>query len=352
MQKTLITMLVLVSFVAAGHAQEGRSAGLLREGTALHDQRDYEGALRKYDDIIAGDKDFLAAYYEKSFTLFAMGRYQDCIDLCKSILKQFPRENTQSVYVNYGSALDQLGRNKEAISVYRDGIKKYPNFYLLHFNKGITEFNDKSSDDALADFERSVTLNPQHPSSHLYLAYCMADRNKIAALLAFTAFLLLEPEGARAKKNLPTLLNILGAGVTQDGEKHITISLSPDALGGKSKGEDDFTSAQLMISMRSALDYDDKYKALPRAINLKDKLELLADMTGIKTGKKAGFFTNFYMPLLRRMKSDSVLETACYIMLSSSDDPVNRQWLGDHQDKVKAFTDWLSEYPWSKEAIK
>jgi hypothetical protein len=76
--------------------------------------------------------------------------------------------------------------------------------------------------------------------------------------------------------------------------------VSPDELGTKTKGQDDFHQVQLMLSMRSALDHDEKYKNLPPALNLKDKLELIADMSGTKTDKAAGFFTHFYTPFTGR----------------------------------------------------
>jgi tetratricopeptide (TPR) repeat protein len=350
MRKILLPIAILC--LTACYAQDETLSSLVKEGVALHDKGDYDGAIARYDAVIAKDKTFYLAYYEKSFTLFTSGKYQDCIDWCKGILQKFPDgANNDEVYVNYGSALDALGKPDEAMAVYTKGIKKYPGFYLLPFNKAITEYNAKSFDDALVDLKHSVSLNPQHASSHMFLAYSIYSKNKIAALLALSTFLLLEPEGKRAEKNLPAMLQILSSGVQQKDDKNVTITVSPDDLNTKTKGEDDFHQVQLMLTMRSALDHDDKYKNLPVALNLKDKLELIADMLGTETGKKAGFFTRFYIPFYKEMKNDSLLETACYIMLSSSGDAANKKWLEENKDQVDKFKAWLKSYVWAKDLI-
>ena len=57
----------------------------------------------------------------------------------KELLQKFgDHPNIKIVYIQYGSTLDDLGKSKDALEVYNEGIKKFPNEYLLHFNKGLT----------------------------------------------------------------------------------------------------------------------------------------------------------------------------------------------------------------------
>ncbi len=58
------------------------------------------------------------------FLFLPWAKYQDCADLCKEMLKQFPdKELNKGVYINYGSAEDHLGKPQEAIAIYSEGMK-------------------------------------------------------------------------------------------------------------------------------------------------------------------------------------------------------------------------------------
>jgi len=181
------------------------------------------------------------------------------------------------------------------------------------------------------------------------LAYSIYDKNKIAALLALSTCLLIEPGSERAGNSLSVVLQILKSGVQKKDDKNISITLAPEALDTKRGGEDNFHSAELMIAMASALDYDDKHKDLPTALKIKDKLEMLVSAAGIDANKKSGFFTGFYIPFFKAMKAGNFLETASYILHSSSGDAVTKKWLEENKAKVDEFNEWMSNYSWPKE---
>ena len=158
---------------------------------------------------------------------------------------------------------------------------------MLHFNRGITEYQLKLYPEAANDFKNSVSLNPFHPSSHQSLAYCVYDKNKVAGMLALSVFLMLEPEGKRAEKNLSA------------------------------------------------------------AEKLKSKLELFGNAELTKADA-AGFFTEFYIPFFKQLNKDKQLLTACYIINATSDDPKTKKWLDKNKQTVKEFYDWLKDYKWTE----
>lgn len=199
-------------------------------------------------------------------------------------------------------------------------------------------------DEAAEDMKRVIELKPTHASAHLYLGYSVYQKNRMAAVLSLSAFLMLERQGARAAKNLQLLGKLLSSNVERKDEKNVTISLSPPAK--KHKGPDDFSAQEMLISFAAALDYDEKNKNLDAAQKLKNKLE---SFCGVEADKKTpGFFTATYIPLFERLQEDSLLETACYVMHSSSSDPEIVQWLHNNTEKVRAFDQLLSDYPWRR----
>jgi tetratricopeptide (TPR) repeat protein len=342
----LTSLSFLFSTITFAQDPDLRSA--LNDAIALHDKGEYEKALAIYDDIISKDENYYLAWHEKTLTLYASKRYSDCIAACQQTIKKFQgNPDNGKVYSNWGSALDDMGNYKEAIKIYGQGIKKHPDAFLLYLNKGITEYKHQLLGDAAEDMKKAIALNPLRASSHQYLAYAVHNENRMASALSLTAFLLLEPEGPRAVKNLEYLENILGSNVKQEDEKHVTITLSSASFNTKKKGPDDFSIQEMTISFQSALDNDEKYKNLNAAEKLKRKLEVFCDASGGKDSK--GFFTSTYIPFLKQLQSDSLLETASYYMYASSDDQSVRQWLQNNHGKAQALTAWLKDYQWKKE---
>jgi tetratricopeptide (TPR) repeat protein len=333
----------------ASFSQQQDLASALDEAIGLHDKGEYDKALAIYDSIIAANENYYLAWHEKTLTLYALKRYKDCIATCEQVIKKFP-DNTQNaqLYSNWGSATDDMGDYKEAIKIYGKGIKKFPDAFLLYLNKGITEYKHQLLTDATEDMKKAVTLNPLRASCHQFLAFSIYDQNKMAAALSLSTFLLLEPEGPRAVKNLESLLNIFGSNVQKKDEKNITITLSPSALPSKKKSvPDDFSMQEMTISFQSALDYDDKNKNQNVAEKLKSKLEVFSVALGDKDSK--GFFTATYIPFFKRLSADSLLETASYYMYASSEDENVKQWLQSNPDKVQSLRDWIKAYQWRKD---
>ncbi|HYE54091.1 MAG TPA: tetratricopeptide repeat protein [Chitinophagaceae bacterium] len=347
--RTLIVLFFACASFFSSYAQEDSITLMLRQGIALHDQHDYEGAIRIYDEVIRKAPDHFLGYYEKSLSLLSAGRYAECIDISKEILKKFPKhEELVKVYINYGTAVDNNGDPEGAIKIYTQGIKKFNDQYLLHYNRAVTYYTHKDYEKAMADLKKSVSLNPRHASSHQLLAYSVYRENKIAGVLALSGFLMVEPTGSRAVNNLKMLNALLNANVEKTDDKTINITLSADALK-PSKKEDDFGMAEMMVSMTAALENDEKFKMQNPAQKLQRKLESIVNITDENKKKDKGFFKNFYLPLLRQMKDNNTLEAACYIMYASSNEESIKKWLEEHYAKVEELDQWLRGYKWVKD---
>ncbi|MBO9636122.1 MAG: tetratricopeptide repeat protein [Chitinophagaceae bacterium] len=346
--RKFILILFLFCTSARLMAQDDTLQALLQEGVALHDKGDYDGALKIYDEVLAKDPNRLLAWYEKSLTLFVAQRYQECADLCKDVLKKFREgDELENIYVNYGSALDALGKPDEAIKVYSQGIRKY-NHYLLFFNRGITEFQNKKTGDAINDFEQTLLLNPLHASSHQYLGYTVYGENKVACLMALSTFLIIESNSNRSEKNLKILQELFGSFAKKTGEKTISITLNSSALDSKKSKPDNFSITEMTLALDAALDHSDSVKQfVTPADRLKKKLELFA---GVDPEGKKGFFTEFYIPFFRAMKEAGYLETAANMILARSNDDQVKNWISSNEAKLNSFAQWLQEYRWSSKA--
>jgi tetratricopeptide (TPR) repeat protein len=323
---------------------------IVDEGVALHDKGDYTGAVKKYDEVLAKAPNHFMANYEKAYSLLSLKQYDESIAINKMLAEKFPdNRETKNVYANWGSALDDKGDAAEALNVYDKGIKAFPDFYLLYYNKAITYARQGDMTNSLKYAQDALSKKPTHASSHNLLGLLMKGQNNIASLLATLTFLALEPEGKRAEANMKQMEDILMAHVTKTGDNSVTINVSPDMLDEKKKGqENDFSSIELIITLGGALDQDKKYKKETKPERLERKLtDIISMMEETKKDQK-GFFWDFYESFFSKMKSRKYLSTYSHVAYLSAGDKDNNKWAEDNSDKIKEFYDWVQGYKWSK----
>jgi len=352
MKNLFVLFLLSTNILFAQKKEEAEQ--LVTEGVAIHDKGDYGAAIKKYEKALELDKDNLLALAEKAYSLLALNKYEEAIACCKKAIEVHPKnEDLNSVYVTYGNALDANKKSDEALKVYDEGIKLFPDYYMLHFNKGITLVQSSKYDDAILCFQKSASLNPKHASSHNALARLMNIKNKhIPALMAYCRFLVLETQTARAKENLEQVQTIMKGNVEKTGKKSVTINISPDMLAdttadGKSK-ENNFATTDLLLAMTAALDYDKKNKKKSDVEQFIRKFETVC--SSLKESKKDnyGFFWEFYAPYFIEMNDKGLIEPFAYIVFASSADKNVSKWINSNEMEIKKYYEWSKNFEWKK----
>lgn len=321
---------------------------LVSEGIKLHDKGKYQDALDKYDEALKLDPSNSTVLFEKSYSLMMLKKYDEATDLLKKVLKESKDPEIRRLsYINYGTILDYQGEGKKSIKKYDEGIKEFPDSYLLWFNKGITQNALKDNDDALESFKKSVSLNPMHASSHNALAQ-MNNSSRIKAMMSLFAFLLIEPKGSRAEANLEEFNKQLMKGVEKKDGQNINIFIDASTLDKKNKSaEDDFSSQEMLWSVISAANLPDSIGAKSDVDRLDVTMQLFCNTmeSSIKENSK-GFYKTFYVPMFVELKKKEYVLTACHIALASTNDSDNKEWLNKNQDKITEFYEWLKNYKW------
>lgn len=347
----LILMFPFMCNISYGQNQADAEK-IVDEGVAYHDKGDYDGAIDKYDKALELDKDNLLAMAEKAFSLLSLQKYDEAIKYCQKTIATHPGDKgLRTVYVTYGNALDEQKKTDKSIEIYDEGIKQFPNYYQLYFNKGITLSSVKKYDDAALYFQKAIMLNPQHAGSHNAIArLANINHKRIPSLLAYCRFLAIEPQSNRGKENLSSMQKIMKGNVEETGKKSITINISSDMLGdtsanGKPK-ENSFTSTDLILAMDAASDFDKKNKKKTEVEQFIRKFETVCK--SLKETKKDnfGFYWDYYVPYFTEMKDKSFLETFAYIAFASSDDPDIAKWLEAHKSETDKFFEWSKSFEW------
>jgi len=233
--------------------------------------------------------------------------------------------------------------------LFGEGISKYPDYYMLRFNKGITEYHLKKPYVARACFEDAIRLNPNHASSFYYLGVVEdAFGNRIAATLAFSRFLILEPKGQRAEQILPFLIKKVNGMYYQEVKDNITSTNS-----SAPKRTD--TSANGFTKVESALSAYVEISSLPGLSGRKqselDKFEALASVIfeSLEDCKQEnpGFYGGFLFPYF--MDMDLKQHTRAFGYFISHYETKDQQvanWPDKNEQAMNAFIEWNKNYKW------
>jgi tetratricopeptide (TPR) repeat protein len=331
-----------------GFSQTDRAKALVNEGIDLHDKGEFESALKKYDEAIAADATYSTAFYEKSFTLYAMKKLEECIDLSKQMIKQFPdNEILKAVYVQYGSSLDDLGESDKAIKIYSEGLKKFPDYFLLHFNKAITYSVMKDYDKSYACYQEALIANPLHASSYYRVAELLKSTNHIPAMLAGIMQLIIEPQSKRSVNTFNDIKELMYGSVKKTDQNNVTIFMDASMFDTKKtkKQPDNFRTQEMLFTFSSALDKDSVMNTITKTDIEKFDLKLQLLINSLTENEK-GFFSERYVHFFKKMKEDGFTMIVSRLVFANTADERNAAWLKVNPNKVEEFYKWLKEYKW------
>jgi len=182
---------------------------LVRKGIAFQQKGEYSLAIQKYQEVLRNAPNHPQAHYELALAFFSLKEYHLALDHSNAVINQNNNSYQKGAYLVKGSALDNLGRASDAITVYELGIKKYPENFLLYYNLGLSAFNNRLYKKAERAVVGALKLNPNHASSHLLLGHLMVQtKQRVPAMLALYYFLMLEPESTRSPLTYKLLVEL------------------------------------------------------------------------------------------------------------------------------------------------
>jgi tetratricopeptide (TPR) repeat protein len=244
-------------------------------------------------------------------------------------------------FIVKGSAQNMAGRNKEAISTYRTGIKRFPKNHLLYFNLAFTAYGIRDYRTAEEAATKGLRVNPAHPTSHLVLAHTMLEQGrKIQSLLAFYNFLLLESDGARANATLELLQEVLIQGIDRKDDNQVVLTISDSSTS------DEFRAAELMLMLLDVKGIEPDSEPMTDHQRFVEKTGSFFKILGELKEEKSGFWWEFYVPFFDSMNTNGHVEAFCYHIKRSSGDQQFLDWIAQNQTSMDALGRWHSEYRW------
>ncbi|HEX6625621.1 MAG TPA: tetratricopeptide repeat protein [Pyrinomonadaceae bacterium] len=324
----------------------------IREGVALHDRGDYDGAIRKYEEVLKENPASVRALYELAFAYSLKKNHKKSIEIAYRGA-QYKWDEIGLFYQLIGNNLDATGEPKKAIEVYKAGLKHAPRMGLLHFNMAVTYRGMGNPEEARKSLKNSLALNPGHASSHLLLALTFFQTGyRAPALFAAARFLTLEPATERSGVALRIAQEVMGGGATQ-GKNPNEINIFMNMNSKKDEG--DFGAIEVLLGLSKAValteEGKDKNKGKTEAQLLVEQYDTVLAVVGEQTeGKKqSAFVFKYYVPYFVELKQRGFVEPFVHYthqrVLEGS-----AQWVAENSGRVMQFLSWSKNYKWPEEA--
>ena len=342
--KNLIWIFLFIT--ATTFAQNPKEAfELVKDGVKLHDSGQYQEALKLYEEALKIDKDNFYALSETSITLSALQNYKEAIKYCELVIKKYPKKDLSATYLNLANSYDHIGLSQKALQTYDKALKKYDDYYQLHFNKGVTLINMNKTAEAFESFKKSAALNLNHANS-LNAIIILNQKKKIPTILAASRYLILDNKSPRAKNHLELLKDKIQFDVKRTGTNEISINLSQDLLLMDKKSPDNFSTTEMILAMKIATVLVDTTLTENEMQQFITVYTILCQSLKESIEKNKGYYWETFAPFFVEMYDNDYVEVFANLIHAPTEDPTVLEYLATNEDKVHEFLSWA--HNWKK----
>jgi tetratricopeptide (TPR) repeat protein len=172
------------------------------KGKALGKLKRYEEALIAFEKAIEINPKNANAWYNKGIVLFDYEKYEDAIRADEKAIEINPKQ--ASFWYNKGVALGKLERHEEALRAFEKALKIKPKHANAWYNKGIILYNNKKYEEALKAFEQTIGINPKHAKAWNNKGVMLSEKfsRYKDSIKAYSKAIDVSPEYALAYSNL------------------------------------------------------------------------------------------------------------------------------------------------------
>jgi tetratricopeptide (TPR) repeat protein len=177
-----------------------QKATLLPKALGLHRAGNLEAAASVYRDILATEPHNAEALRMLGVLQLQRGAWREAEQSARAYLKFHPdQDDTRN---NLGYALQNLGRDDEALSNYDAALSLNPSHAGAWYNRGNLLHKLQRYDDAEASYRKALALRPNHADTWINLGNTLKQMRRYEeALACYDKALTLAPQHAMAHNN-------------------------------------------------------------------------------------------------------------------------------------------------------
>jgi Tfp pilus assembly protein PilF len=304
-------------------------------GLSFYDEGRYDLALLEFEQARAIDPKNGFLNYETALTHYQVENNGTAIKYAKKAAKEDSQHGVQGTIL-LGTIWDGRDKHKKAMRVFRKGIKRFGDYYLLNYNLGVAAFEAERYEDAFKAFQQAILKELDHADSHLGMARVSSARERmVEALYPLYFFMLLQPE----HDLVPRLVERIGK--FQKG-------LEQHSVEQKRKRKDKHKGYAWDDPLRTLnLQYRAFFMAkdlLAKEAEMDNEIVLLktffAEAGEVYFTPRNDLVTNYYVPFFAAIAKQGFMEP-CYHYMHHKVYAASEAWMKDHYDEVEHFFQWL-----------
>jgi class 3 adenylate cyclase/Tfp pilus assembly protein PilF len=135
------------------------------DGVRLMEEDNAAQAVRRFDDAIRAQPDFIDAYVERAEARRKLVQYELSLEDCNKIIQLKPDEPRG--YNCRGLSRQLLKQYDASLPDFNEAIRRKPDFAHAYGNRGTTYNLLQQYDRAIQDFNQAIRLMPQNPTFHI-----------------------------------------------------------------------------------------------------------------------------------------------------------------------------------------
>lgn len=348
---------IIVTFLFQGYSQVQRPKilSLIEEGVALHDQGEYKQAIEKYQDALKLQPGCPQATYEIALSYLAMKDFNKASEFSTAVINTNDKQLSPGAYAVKSEALVEMDRLDEAISLLHEGLGKYGDEYLLHFNMAVNYYKKDDMDKTLEHIKKAIDLDKSHSGAFLLYAYALNNSGLwVQSILSMQMFLLLEPDSQRSKNAFEEMLQTMR--IKKIGEPVERSFIQQQMM--RNKGTLLHPEETPPLSVKDGLNRDLVYKAINVTLDSLQATPVVEDeFTQFKAVNQAimkvlqkeslnansqGVLWTFYVPFFSSIELSNYYDTFCrYISVSYY--PESLAWWQQNRLAAENFVRWFEK---------
>lgn len=307
MKKFTSLLFLAVSTFAYSQKYESINDSLFNVAGELRNQEKYEesnSVLKKVSKYsVVGNKALLEIVYNN----YLEKKYDLALENLKKInTSQLEQNQLHEYYIVYTNSLDDSNKSKEALPVYDEAISKFPNSYLLYYNRAVAQVKLENNQAALNDLYKSIEIYPNYYRSHYLLGTLALDNGNLAeGILAITTSILFDTNDNITQASLK-MLNYELAKKFEEPKNKITI-----------EGTEQFEGINNVIIKQFALGKNYKLQTDLDITYIRQLQAVMSELSKITTRK--GFFAQRYIDFYNKIWQAKQFEIFSYRLFQNFD---------------------------------
>jgi len=176
MKKILCVALSLcLTGMSYAQVEEQTDDALFKNAIEFFDAGNIDQAVEIFNGLLKRNPKNPDVKYELALCYYSQGDYKKALSVLKKLKKENPNPR---VYAMCGNCLDDMGKTKDAMAMYDEGMKLFPDCGQLHLEKGMIYLKAKEYDAAYSCFKRGIDADPYYPSNYFRVTQILCGSNR------------------------------------------------------------------------------------------------------------------------------------------------------------------------------